>query len=77
MYNEAQKKEYLETLSSESTALTFEYSLNQFEPVERMLKKDLCQFSFQDFVMLFNNNKMKNNTTLVKNKTNIMKYLRC
>lgn len=76
MYNEAQKKEYLETLSSESTALTFEYSLNQFEPVERMLKKDLCQFSFQDFVMLFNNNKMTNNTTLVTNKSNIMKYLR-
>lgn len=76
MYNETQKKEYLETLSSESTASTFEYSLNQFEPVERMLKKDLCQFSFQDFVMLFNNNKMTNKTTLVTNKSNIMKYLR-
>lgn len=78
MYNEIQKKEYLETLreSSEATALTFEYSLKQFAPVERMLKKDLCEFSFQDFVMLFNNNRMTNNTTLLTNKSNIMKYLR-
>ena len=43
MYNEIQKKEYLETLkkNSEATALTFEYSLKQFAPVERMLKKDM------------------------------------
>ena len=41
MYNEIQKKEYLETLkkNSEATAITFEYSLKQFAPVERMLKK--------------------------------------
>ena len=78
MYNEIQKKEYLETLkkNSEATALTFEYSLKQFAPVELMLKKDLCEFSFQDFVMLFNNNRLTNNTTLLTNKSNIMKYLR-
>ena len=78
MYNEIQKKEYLETLkkNSEATALTFEYSLKQFAPVERMLKKDLCEFSFQDFVMLFNNNRLTNNSTFQTNKSNIMNYLR-
>ena len=41
-----------------------------------MLKKDLCEFSFQDFVMLFNNNRLTNNSTFQTNKSNIMNYLR-
>lgn len=74
MYNENQKKFYLELNTTNTRQM--ETIFKKSEVVEELLQKDLCEFEFVDYILLFNNAEWCNLNTFRNRKSRISHYLK-
>lgn len=76
MYNEERKLEFIESLNQDSVKKSMSYLLEMTASVEEMLKKDLCDFTYQEFLMLFEAKKIVTVTSVMSNRSNIKRYIK-
>lgn len=76
MFNEAIKTEYIETISStKHTKSTLRSLFNMSEPFENFLGKDLCEFTIQDFIFMFEQIGWTKGQTVKNKRSLIQKYV--
>lgn len=75
MYNPEYKQEYLSTIKSDSTVIVVESLFVISASIEKMLNKDLCEFIFSDFIMLFERCGFVKGYNLPNRKSMIRSYI--
>lgn len=75
MYNPQYKQEYLSTIKNESTFIVLESLFTITASIEKMLNKDLCEFIFSDFIMLFERCGFVKGHNLPNRKSMIRSYI--
>ena len=79
MYNEEKKLEFLASMKEGSytdmSCNTYMYKFEKFSDTEELLKKDLYDFNYNDFKLLFERNKIINTNTMLNSKSIINRYI--
>lgn len=79
MYNEEKKLEFLASMKegnyTDMSCNTYMYKFEKFSDTEELLKKDLYNFNYNDFKLLFERNKIININTILNCKSIINKYI--
>lgn len=79
MYNELQKAKYLDSISTDfndGTVKSTHYMLKKASKVEELLNKDICEFCYADFKMLFEHCRYIDISTFRSHKSNFIRYVK-
>ena len=75
LYNVDRKLQYINSIANENTQLSTDYFLRSCSEVEEMFGKDLCDFSYMEYVILFERKKFISTATFTTNKSHIKGYV--
>ena len=76
LYNNEIKQRYLKTLENDLSRKTIDFLFGRLSETEELLGKDLYDFKYQDFIMMFDRNKISSQATFMTNKSIIRSYIK-
>lgn len=76
LYNNEVKQRYLQTLENDLSRKTIDFLFGRLSETEELLGKDIYDFKYQDFIMMFDRHKISSKATFMTNKSIIRGYIK-